>query len=640
MSTAETLLSQVKVELGKAENSNNRSIFDARTSTILHDCDEKCESLLNRLGILMLHVFQWTCFAGWSLKRGPVLIELARKLWSRYSKALERLVAPAVDHHTNLLHSGSGGAIQQAYQNRMVRDSLYKLVSEKMSTLHDLVIDFNSILKGGENDTTNSSMELCVLYAYRHHVEGHGTWQTIFPDQESEDLLKRLVTVQIHLSQRTLNSPSPEDLKKRARDQREEIVIICRKMRKNVIAMEDFALKAKHNFLRSNYKMVETFYYDIEKYRKKNCYSGGECMSSSAIDNGGIVRDLTSLLQLSTQLVLQWLPVLCSRQCNATSMTSLDLPPRLATWIDNFACLKNDLLLSDVEKSIDSKFPVSVPGNVNLEKNACKPGVDCGARRISSIFAGLLYRWFEARCSEWHAEVTRDELLQSMDKEIPVVLAEGGVKGSKKKKSNRKSGGGNKVKNKDEQTSVAIASNDDTATTSNITNITLSSSSSLSPSNDSIPIDHASEDGQLSITPDNDIINNGVINPNDDNGADDASSGAFISQGDANGGDRGLNEIEHCHDNIIISNWVSNPDNENNVADDATISTFISQCNVSGVDGGLNSAECEHCPGVWIVDGKEVISAEMYLVKRLQMVLELNGMEFTTTMKKFPVVWL
>jgi hypothetical protein len=337
---------------------------------------------------------------------------------------------------------------------------------------------------------------------------------------------------------------------------------------------------------------------------------------------------LTSLLQLSTQLVLQWLVVLCSRQCNATLMTSLDLPPRLATWSDNFACLKNDLLLSDVEMSIDSKSPVSVPGNVNLEKNACKLGLDCGARRISSIIAGLLYRWFEARCSEWHAEVTRDELLQSMDKEIPVVLAEGGVKGSKKKKTNRKSGGGNKGKNKDEQTSVAIASNDDTATT----NIT-------SPSNDSIPIDHASEDSQLSITPDNDIINNGVSNPNDDNGADDASSGAFISQGDADGG---LNntEYEHCHDNIISSNWVSNPDNENNVAADAIISTFISQCNVSGGDGGLDSAECEHCPGVWIVDGKEVISAEMYLVKRLQIVFELNGMDFTTTMKNVPVVWL
>jgi hypothetical protein len=518
----------------------------------------------------------------------------------------------------------------------MVRDSLYRLVSEKMSTLHDLVIDFKSILKGGGNDTTNSSMELCVLYAYRHHVEGHGTWQTIFPDQESEDLLKRLVTVQIHLSQRTLNSPSPEDLKKRARDQREEIVIICRKMRKNVIAMEDFALKAKHNFLRSNYKLLETFYHDIDKFRKNNYYMGGECMSSSAIDNGDIVRDLASLLQLSTQLVLQWLAVLCSRQCNATLMTSLDLPPRLATWSDNFACLKNDLLLSDVEVSIDSKSPVSVPGNVNLEKNACKLGVDCGARRISSIIAGLLYRWFEARCSEWHAEVTRDELLQSMDKEIPVVLAEGGVKGSKKKKTNRKSGGGNKGKNKDEQTSVA------NATTNNITNIIVSSSSSTSPSNDSIPIDHASEHGQLSITPDNDIINNGVINPNDDNGADDASSGAFISQGDANGGDGGLNytEYEHCHDNIIISNWVSNPDNENNVAADGTISTFISQCNVSGGDGGLDSAECEHCPGVWIVDGKEVISAEMYLVKRLQIVFELNGMDFTTTMKNVPVVWL
>ena len=189
---------------------------------------------------------------------------------------------------------------------------------------------------------------------------------------------------------------------------------------------------------------------------------------------------------------------------------------------------------------------------------------------------------------------------------------------------------------------MAIASSDNTATTNNLTNTISSSSSTPSPSTDSIPIDHTSEDCQLSITPNNDISNNGVSNPNDNNGADDATSSAFISQGDTTGGDGGLNNTEfaHCHDNIISSNGVSNLDNENNAADDATSNAFISQGDVTGGDGGLNSTECEHCPRVWIVDGKEVISAETYLVKRLQMVFELNGMDSTTTMKNVPVVWL
>jgi hypothetical protein len=44
---------------------------------------------------------------------------------------------------------------------------------------------------------------------------------------------------------------------------------------------------------------------------------------------------------------------------------------------------------------------------------------------MSSIVVGSLYRWLEARCSEWHAEVTSDELLQSVEKKILVVAAEG-----------------------------------------------------------------------------------------------------------------------------------------------------------------------------------------------------------------------
>ena len=64
-----------------------------------------------------------------------------------------------------------------------------------------------------------------MRYMHTGIIEGPGvTFETIFPDQESEDLLKQLITAQTNLSQRTLNSPSPKDLKKKARDQHEKNV--------------------------------------------------------------------------------------------------------------------------------------------------------------------------------------------------------------------------------------------------------------------------------------------------------------------------------------------------------------------------------------------------------------------------------
>ena len=142
----------------------------------------------------------------------------------------------------------------------------------------------------------------------------------------------------------------------------------CRKVRKSVIAMEEFALEAKHNFLVSTYKISETFYYGMEKYRNKNHHLGGELMSSWSIDDGNIVRDLSTLLQLSMHLVLQWLSVLCSRKFSELLMGLLDLPPRLKTWSDKVVRLTFKPL-SELEKTID--LAGKRPSATRVEKAVC-----------------------------------------------------------------------------------------------------------------------------------------------------------------------------------------------------------------------------------------------------------------------------
>jgi hypothetical protein len=584
LTTAETSILEMKVEMGKAENSNNRSIFDVRTSTILHDCDERCGSLLKHIGAFMLRLFKSTCFVGWSLQRGHLLIDLYVHIYRRHVQALETLVTPTMNHHANVLQSASnGGAIQQAYQNKTIRDSLHSLVRKKMSTIQELVIDLRSILEGGMG-TETSAVELCVLRAYRHHVEGTDiTRDTIFPDQESEELMMQLIAAQINLSQKTLNSPSPDDLKKKTKDQREEFLGICRTVRKNAIAMEDFALQSKHDFLRRRYKGMEAKYYETEQFRKKNHHLGGEPISSWITDGEiEVVNDLVTLVQLSTALVLQWLPVLCARQCNESLITSLDLSPRLKTWSDKIIHMKYDKLLSNGGKSFVAEFSKSSSSNVVLDKHACSEGGDFGRRRVRSFFACLLYRWLEARCSEWHAEMTRDELIQLMENEIPGVAAEGCVKGSKKKKSNRKAGGGNKGRNKDEQASMLIVSSE--ATVISRTDTSATSPPSPEPFTDSISSNDAVEDDQLGVTHQNNHINNGV-GDHDDNHGDDDTAGKVILQGD-----------------------------------------------VTGTGGGSHNMKYgRHSVGIFEEKRSE---AEMFLVKQLEMILEMESS------KKCPVVWL
>ncbi len=162
-------------------------------------------------------------------------------------------------------------------------------------------------------------------------------------------------------------------MKEKARDQREDFLGICRTVRKNVIAMEDLALKSKHDSLRKRYKSMEAKYYETEDFRKKNHPLGGEPISSWITDGEIVVQnDLVSLVQLSTALVLQLLPVLCAKQSNESLIASLDLPPCLKKWSDRIIHVKYDKLLSNGGKSYVAEFhkcmmldPMIIPLSTN-----------------------------------------------------------------------------------------------------------------------------------------------------------------------------------------------------------------------------------------------------------------------------------
>ena len=131
-----------------------------------------------------------------------------------------------------------------------------------------------------------------------------------------------------------------------------------------------------------------------------------------------------SLLNSSRLLTMQWIYLLCLRQ--SISPVDFIIPSLLNDWMENLSG-------SDISpiKRHSGSFKCDGAG---------------GKRRVSGVLAALLYRWLEVRCSEWHAEVTQNELLESVDVEEPAVK-EGETKSGKKKKSTKKKdGAGDKSK--------------------------------------------------------------------------------------------------------------------------------------------------------------------------------------------------
>ena len=490
---ADISLLQMEEVMDRAiEKETERSVFSPIVWKLLQEGDEKCNDLSRQLATLMMNVFKLSCFVGWSAKCGGAIMAYVKRIWDMYLKRLIQLSTLTSIYHNQLLMMSNGGAIQQVYSNKVARDLLLQFIGNKVDMLKELVLDLKSNLFGDE-ESISSVVELCVLRAYRNHVECLGSeLERIFVDQENEDMIKELITTQINLSQRTHYSPCADDLKDKTTDQRNGFINFYSRVRTRILLIEDLALKSKKDFLGIHYNVSEDIYFDISKEIER---------LPSSRTNGGyidiIIDDSSLPLRQSNALIMQMLAVLTSRQRNESLMGSLDIPPRLEVWAD-FAVKRAkyyDTVKGDMKGTITSYFP----DDSKEVLDNCDGGFEGGMRRISGIFAGLVYRWLEARCSEWHAELTRDELLESMDMEVSAVTPEGGIKGKKKKKkkTNRKTGGLNKGKNKDEQLSIPVTVSNSIPDVDNVNDAILPLPSST-PHIDSIPIDHVSS-GDMSI---------------------------------------------------------------------------------------------------------------------------------------------
>ena len=109
---------------------------------------------------------------------------------------------------------------------------------------------------------------------------------------------------------------------------------------------------------------------------------------------------------------------------------------RVMGWITSFCSGKDNNNESPL-------FPLDLPSRLSVWLNSTSDNMKCsgdgGEHRVSSILSGLIYRWLEAQCLEWHAELTRDELLKSMEESAVVdIPSEGGRKSKKKKKKKKR----------------------------------------------------------------------------------------------------------------------------------------------------------------------------------------------------------
>jgi len=287
-------------------------LTDPGTLSILHDYDEICEERFKQLGGILLQIFKLTSFVGWSATRGMKLLQFTHSLLTRYNDALDTLIDP-VQHYQDELIRGDDPNVK----------GLKKLVEMKLDVLESLSQVMKKAIAVDQDRETSSMVELLVLQEYRQETDTSSrecSLDNVFPDQASEELMTRLITARINLAVTTTRCQTVSGLQDKSREHHEEVTSLCKSIRKKIIAMEDSVSETKVGFLESNYKKQVDAYYDIEEQQKSGYYTGKACVSSL-------------LLHKSHYLMLQWLILLCSRQCNESSQEYVALPR--TKWLDS-----------------------------------------------------------------------------------------------------------------------------------------------------------------------------------------------------------------------------------------------------------------------------------------------------------------
>lgn len=435
------LLQDLRRRMDEVKDFNNRTHFDSTTATKLHEVDKQCDGSVVALGNALLTFTRICCYVGWSSEYGPFLMEKLADAWNKFDDALQSMAKPVMEHRGNRVGvEGRPGAVPHAYLSATVRASLEKTVRAKLECAESLHQSLNNLILGAPPKKFQDQLSehapsvmliLSVVHSYYKCVHQNQS-KCVFPSREIETQVRDLIDAKISLAQKTTISASLEQMKSKEKemydDVREKDAMVFDVVEAQMIDLtgEESPLQ----FLRDGYDKHEAIRVECDKQHHLLA------AKSIALDDHHLDHaDVTLILKKSHETLMQLIYLICMRQHKKHSGERKLMSLRLKHWMER---AKGCQYASTDDVKDDGK-------SENCDGRASSDG----RRRINSIVSTFLYRWLEARCSEWHAELTRDELLQSMEMDDPVLTApEAGSKPSKKKKSKRKAGGVEKLKDK------------------------------------------------------------------------------------------------------------------------------------------------------------------------------------------------
>jgi len=411
------LMKQTRSTYEESVASNtSRSTYDSKTPQTLNSCNEFCQFVLKSTGEFMASITKMACVVGWTSQYGPHVMECMMDCWDQFNVTLNKLIQPTMNYRGFVLSSfNRPGQVPLLYSNKIYRDRYLEYLGVKVAIIEKLVSFMEERLinpnlksyRGQEHQAPSPLARLCVLNAFMSHLyrSQNRLAPSIFSSVDDEGEFNKLLEARVMLSQNVIKSPTKQNIEAKEKENFSEVRTLYASIAQTVL-IKDLEYKNSPEFIKNWYDRVA-----LERERAEQEFKSEPEQYTPEL--------IASSMNTSQLLTMQWIYMLCMRQ----SFMPIDfvLPKRLDDWMES---------ISGSEIKLAKPIKEDIP---RCEGTGAK-------RRVSSIFSVLLYRWLETRCSEWHAELTQNELLTSVDVDEPVVK-EGATKSSKKKKAKKKTGG-------------------------------------------------------------------------------------------------------------------------------------------------------------------------------------------------------
>ena len=192
-------------------------------------------------------------------------------------------------------------------------------------------------------------------------------------------------------------------------------------------------LSESYGFSSSKDSILDKMFEDLDDKRmeeevKKRDYSNGHpytCRKRKELGKSIVevqdklastITECNRVIKRSSIAMKQWIVLLAIRQKRDSALESLSLP----------GALMHDADLGEASSAWTAS---------NDDEDEKCDGRDA-ERRFACVIATQVYRWLEKQSVEWHADLTREELIQS-EMDLPTTAGKSGAKKKKKKKKSK-----------------------------------------------------------------------------------------------------------------------------------------------------------------------------------------------------------